>query len=77
MLGIHLQSVNATASSASTSVADSSSITLRDGERREGVKRRFTEEKDDKLPENLLGYQVSYGRNLIPQIESLTRCSLV
>ena len=31
---------------------------MRDGERGEGVKRRFTEEKDDKLPENLLGYQV-------------------
>ena len=31
---------------------------MRDGERRECVKRRFTEEKDDKLPENLLGYQV-------------------
>ena len=35
-----------------------SNIAMRDGERREGVKRRFTEEKDDKLPENLLGYQV-------------------
>ncbi len=50
--------MNATASSASTSVSSSNSLTSQGGERRELAKRRFTEEKDDKLPENLLGYQV-------------------
>ena len=41
---------------------------MRDGERREGVKRRFTEEKDNKLPENLLGYQVLTGSFILPEL---------
>lgn len=40
--------------------ASSSMVTNTPTKDVEPMRRRFTEEKDDKIPENLLGYQVEY-----------------
>lgn len=51
--------INMSAASSVVYTVASSSNPYFSSPKMEEPKRRFTEEKDDKIPENLLGYQVS------------------